>query len=146
MTIASLRDQLIRDEGWMRDAYPDPLTHGAPWTIGVGHCGPEVHAGLSWTDRQVDAQLWADIAHAEDGCLRALPWLARLDPVRASAIYNMAFQMGIAGVLEFQQMLAATRDEHYDHAANCMLDSKWAKQTPGRASRLSRQMATGDWQ
>jgi lysozyme len=37
---------------------------GAPWTIGVGHTGPEVKYGLVWTDDQIDAQLIADVAGA----------------------------------------------------------------------------------
>jgi lysozyme len=146
MSITSLRDQLIRDEGWVREAYPDPLTHGAPFTIGVGHTGPEVHQGLQWTDNQVSAQLDADIAHATDGTLRALPWVVTLDPIRAAVLFNMAFQMGVAGLLEFKHMLAATRDGHYEDAANEMLTSTWAKQTAGRAHRLARQMQTAQWQ
>jgi lysozyme len=37
---------------------------GAPWTIGVGHTGPEVKYGLVWTQDQADAQLLADVAGA----------------------------------------------------------------------------------
>jgi len=33
----------------------------APWTIGVGHTGPEVHEGLEWTDAQVDAAYASDL-------------------------------------------------------------------------------------
>jgi lysozyme len=54
-------------------AYPDPASplargtgaSGAPWTIGWGHTGPEVHQGLVWTQAQADAQLLADMARAE---------------------------------------------------------------------------------
>jgi GH24 family phage-related lysozyme (muramidase) len=52
----SLIDTLIRrEEDRKTHAYPDPLTHGAPWTIGEGHTGPEVHEGLVWMDAQIDA-------------------------------------------------------------------------------------------
>jgi lysozyme len=46
-------------------AYPDPGTGGAPWTIGWGHTGPEVHPGLVWTQAQADAQLVKDMQSAE---------------------------------------------------------------------------------
>lgn len=54
-------------------AYPDPASplargtgaSGAPWTIGWGHTGPEVHQGLQWTQAQADAQLLADMARVE---------------------------------------------------------------------------------
>ena len=34
----------------------------------------------------------------------------------------------------------------YDEAADAMLKSKWATQTPNRAGRLAQQMRTGEWQ
>lgn len=40
-------------------AYPDPATGGAPWTIGWGHTGPEVHKGLVITQAQAD-KMFAD--------------------------------------------------------------------------------------
>ena len=39
---------LIRQwEGCRLSAYPDPASGGEPWTIGYGHTGPEVTAGLT---------------------------------------------------------------------------------------------------
>ena len=54
-------------------AYPDPASplargtgpSGAPWTIGWGHTGPEVHQGLVWTQDQADAQLLTDMQRVE---------------------------------------------------------------------------------
>jgi hypothetical protein len=34
-------------EGCLLSAYPDPASGGVPWTIGYGHTGPEVTAGLT---------------------------------------------------------------------------------------------------
>lgn len=47
------------------DAYPDPGTHGAPWTIGWGHTGYEVKPGLTCTQEQADAWLEKDVSIAE---------------------------------------------------------------------------------
>lgn len=52
-------------EGRRNDAYPDPATGGAPWTIGVGHTGPEVCPGLLWTEAQIDAVLSSDLLKFE---------------------------------------------------------------------------------
>lgn len=41
-------------EGRENESYPDPGTGGDPWTIGVGHTGPEVFKGLVWSDEKVD--------------------------------------------------------------------------------------------
>jgi lysozyme len=53
---------LEQREGIRTQAYQD--TRGI-WTIGVGHTGPEVHAGLVWSAQQVSDALAADIAWAE---------------------------------------------------------------------------------
>jgi lysozyme len=37
-------------------AYPDPATGGAPWTIGWGDTGPDVVSGLVITQAQADAR------------------------------------------------------------------------------------------
>ncbi|MHC0025765.1 lysozyme [Enterobacter vonholyi] len=52
-------------EGLELTAYPDPGTGGAPWTIGYGHTGPEVHAGLVWTQQQAEQALASDVAQFE---------------------------------------------------------------------------------
>ena len=49
------------------EAYPDPGTGGAPWTIGWGATGPDIREGTVWTREECDARLLADIErHAED--------------------------------------------------------------------------------
>lgn len=67
--------QLIREfEGCARvrtdglvEAYPDPGTGGAPWTIGWGATGKDIGPGTVWTQAQCDERLTADIArHAAE--------------------------------------------------------------------------------
>jgi lysozyme len=36
------------------EAYPDPGTGGAPWTIGWGSTGPDIKPGTVWTQAQCD--------------------------------------------------------------------------------------------
>lgn len=142
----NLRQMLERDEGRRYVAYPDPLTGGAPWTIGVGHTGPEVHQGLIWTDAQVNEALEGDIAKAMAGCLAQFnPWFQLLSEQRQSVILSMCFQLGLSGLLKFAKMLAAIMDGHFDHAAEEGRDSLWYRQTPQRAQRLMVQLATDQW-
>lgn len=143
----NIRSMLIRDEGWRYVAYPDPLTGGAPWTVGVGHTGPEVHKGLIWGDEEVNAALDADIAKARASCVANFdPWFCQLSEPRQAVLISMAFQMGLAGLSKFVRMLAAVRDQHYDLAADEMRSSLWAKQTPHRAARMALQLSSGSWQ
>ena len=56
----------------------------------------------------------------------------------------MCFQLGENGVRGFTKMLAAVRAADYETAADGMLESAWARQTPERAQELATIMRTGD--
>ncbi len=120
--------QLKTEEGLRLTAYPDPLTGGAPWTIGYGHTGAEVRRGLAWTKAQAEA---------------ALPWFSALDPVRRDVLADMAFNLGVASLLQFRSTLAAVQRGDYAAASEGMLASLWARQVGGRARVLAEQMRTG---
>lgn len=108
-------------------------------TIGVGRNLED--RGIS---SEESAMLLAnDIGNEERELLRALPWVARLDEVRQRVLLDMAFNLGLVGLLAFKRTLAAIEAGEYQQAATMMLDSKWAKQVGQRAERLSRMMATG---
>ena len=51
-------------EGCRLTAYPDPGTGGDPWTIGYGHTGSDVHAGLTITQEQAEELLMKDVQKA----------------------------------------------------------------------------------
>lgn len=141
----NLREQLIREEGREHRSYPDPLTGGAPWTIGVGHTGPEVVPGLVWSDEQIDRVLAADIEAKLREVRNAIPWIDTLSEPRQAVLLQMAFQMGTAGLLGFRNTLQYVRTGQWKRAADGMRASLWARQTPNRARRLSQQMETGEW-
>ena len=74
-----------------------------------------------------------------------LPWIDKLTPARQAALINMAFNLGIGGLLGFKNTLAAIEQGDYVRAARGMLASKWATQVHGRADELAAQMRTGEW-
>lgn len=43
-------------------AYPDPATGGAPWTIGWGSTGPDIKRGTIWTKAQAQARFDQHVA------------------------------------------------------------------------------------
>ena len=51
----------VRPDGLV-EAYPDPGTGAAPWTIGWGATGPDIGPDTVWTRAQCDARLEADVA------------------------------------------------------------------------------------
>jgi lysozyme len=79
-------------------------------------------------------------------CVVADVAVISLDPIRRAVLVNMAFNMGINGLLGFKHTLELVRTGNYADAADAMLNSKWAEQVGPRAKRLSEQMRTGEWQ
>ena len=65
-----------------------------------------------------------------------------LDDLAKEIIVEMVFQLGETGVSKFRNMWKALKrtPPRYDVAATEMLDSRWAKQTPNRAKKMSDQM------
>ena len=64
-------------------------------------------------------------------------WLEDMPVVVQEVILNMCYQLGITGVSKFRKAISALQEGDWDEAANEMLDSLWARQTPNRAKELS---------
>lgn len=134
--------ELRRDEGVRYSPYLDTLR---VQTVGVGHnlVARPLNATYPLSDDQVDAILADDLAVVFAGLNSRLPWWRSLNDVRQRVLVNMAFNMGIAGLLSFKNTLAAIKRGDYDTAADGMLASKWAAQVGPRAERLATMMREG---
>lgn len=143
MTTQFLVSDIKHDEGLRLEAYPDPVSHGEPWTIGYGSAGPEVHQGLVWTQEQAESALASDIARAERALDSNMPWWRSMCDVRQDVMVNLCFNMGAGRLSGFHQALAAMQAHDYEAAADQLLDSVWARQVGHRAIRLAAQMRTG---
>ncbi|MBE5251132.1 glycoside hydrolase family protein [Mixta mediterraneensis] len=71
--------------------------------------------------------------------------LTRCNDARTDVLLSMAYQLGVEGVGQFKNMLSAITEENFPEAANAMLTSLWARQTPGRARRHAEVMRTGTY-
>jgi len=140
--IEQLTAQLRRDEGTRATAYKDSMDF---LTIGVGRLIDSRKPGAGLRPDEIDYLLRNDIADRVQALKKALPWFDRLDEARRGVLINMAFQLGTAGLLGFKSTLALIVAGKYAEAAEQMLNSKWATQTPARAKRLAEQMKTGEW-
>lgn len=143
MTSPYLLSDLKVDEGLRFIAYPDPISHGPPWTIAYGHTGREVHPGLVWVQQQCDDALDADVSAVQQGLDTALPWWRSLDDLRQDCLVNQAFNMGVHGLLGFGTYLGLVKAGNYAEAANDEMHTLWARQVGDRAARLAEQMRTG---
>jgi lysozyme len=140
---SELARQLKGDEGVRKCAYADHLGY---LTVGVGRLIDSRKPGAGLRDDEITYLLNNDIDDRINAVGKALPWFQNLDDVRKGCLLNMAFQLGTDGLLGFKNTLALIRDGKYAEAAEAMLLSRWAEQTPARAKRLSEQMRSGQWQ
>jgi lysozyme len=74
---------------------------------------------------------------------KSIPWWRTLTPNRQAVLTNMCFNLGIGGLLGFNNTLAFIASGDWERAANGMLASKWAKQVGRRAIELSELMRKG---
>jgi len=129
MSDAGLK-QLAEDEGF--EGRPYRCTSGKvtigygfnldDWPLSPEECLPILKARAT----KVRADLAYRIAYFYD-----LPDAAQ------DVLVNMGYQMGVEGVLKFKRTLEHLRDARWQDAADEMLNSTWAVQTPQRARRLA---------
>lgn len=82
-------------EGVRHYAYPDPATHGAPYTVCYGHTGPDVVLGKGYTDAECRALLDADMRVADATVRRCIPvpMLRHVEAALVSATFNLGPQV-----------------------------------------------------
>jgi lysozyme len=132
-----IKEQLIKHEGLRLKPY---RCAAGKLTIGVGRNLDD--CGISQTEAYV--LLENDIQNCEKQLMDEIPEIYNaLDEVRKSVLLNMCFNLGISGLLGFNNTLAFIAAGDWERAANGMLSSKWAKQVGRRAIELSELMWRG---
>ncbi len=123
-------------------------------TIGVGRCvetNPITQAEEKvvgdWrhgiTKNAAFYLLRNDVARVKKMCKELIPFWKELDDERQYALLDMAFQLGMNGVLKFKKMLSYLAVGNYRQAAEECLHSAYARQTPNRARRIAQTIKTG---
>ena len=131
--VADLREQLKVDEGLRLRPY-----HCSAGYLTIGYGRNLDAVGLS--EREAEYLLENDIiASLEQVKHRGLE-LEKYPPAIQVALANMAFNLGAAGLLRFQNMIAALDRGDYDKAAEEALNSRWAGQVGARAERIAEQI------
>lgn len=105
-TPAFLSPLLSGLEGRKTRAYKDGA---GVWTIGVGHTGPEVHAGLVWPDRKIEETLTADIEKAKVKLYAVVP-AATIDSLgdhQYGALLSFVFNLGAKSAWTIWKVLKA---------------------------------------
>jgi lysozyme len=64
-----------------------------------------------------------------------LPWWRTINESSQRVLIDMAFNLGIHGLLKFEKMLGLLRAMQYESAASELIHSKYGKQVVARATR-----------
>lgn len=129
----TLLKSIIEHEGFSHVAYPDPLTKGAPYTFGHGLTTITESESIEIVKNRVSSIITA--------LSLKLPYWNSIPDEAKEVLVEMAYQMGVSGLLGFKKTLYAVKTKDYVGASKQMLQSLWAKQTPKRAQTLAKKMA-----
>ena len=139
MNKQKLAEQLKVHEGLRLKPYKDTV---GKWTIGIGRNLED--KGI--TEQEALFMLNNDVDYFYDKIKKEINWFWALDDVRQNVLVNMAFNLGVSGLLTFKNTLRLISFNRYEEAAEEMLNSKWANQVGYRAEELAEQMRTGEYQ
>ncbi|AZV46854.1 hypothetical protein C3L23_06080 [Nautilia sp. PV-1] len=116
-----------KHEGFEGMPYNDSL--GFP-TIGYG-------TKLPITEEEAEILLEYRLKRMIRELIQKESFFEKLPEDAQKVIADMTYQLGVGGVLKFKKMWTALKKGDYKKAADEMLDSRWAKQTPNRAKELA---------
>ena len=110
-------------------------------TIGVGRNLDD--RGI--TPEEARYLLRNDLARAQADLDKYLPWWNGLSEVRRAVMIDMAFNLGIHGLLKFRNTLEALRRGDWQAASAEMKNSKWYRDVGRRGDRLIQMVLTDSW-
>lgn len=131
---------LTRHEGYKATVYKDSLGYD---TVGVGFLVDPRVKGAGLTREECAAVLKLRVSKYVDQLDATIPWWRNLTPNRQAVLADMAYNLGVPGLLKFKNTLAMVQAGNYEGAAKGMLNSLWAKQVKGRATELADLMRQG---
>ena len=130
---------LKKEEGWSATAYKCASNR---ITLGWGR-NVDKNGGLGISKSEGEVLLRNDVERCLVECKKAFSFFDDLTPNRQRALVEICFQLGITSLKKFHMALSALENGMYEKSANEFLLSRWAKQTPARAERMSKLIRYG---
>jgi lysozyme len=125
-----LLENIKKHEGFVEHVYDDSL--GIP-TIGYGFAIKD----LVLDEDIAEEILIRKLEKLKRNANARFKWLEDMPVEVQEVILNMCYQLGVTGTSKFRKAISALQEGDWEEAANEMLDSLWARQTPNRAKELS---------
>jgi lysozyme len=135
IVMTSLKDWIKKNEAFKSHPYLDTV---GKLTIGWGRNIDD--NGIS--KEEADFLFDNDFARCQRE-LAPFPWYVNAPQNVQYALMNMCFNLGIARLLGFRNMIMALTAKDYTKAAMEALDSKWANQVGDRAKQVALMMRQG---
>jgi len=149
--------QLIADEGFVPNVYPDPIHGMSVPTVGTGfnlneqwiqdamtNVGVDPAAVLAGTRSLTAAEnaaiLEVGITRAANDAGSLISNFATLPAEKQEVLVNMAYNLGGPRLAGFKNMIAAVERNDFTQAAAEMKNSAWYNQTGNRAKHLTKTM------
>ena len=131
----NLIENIKESEGFVEHVYNDSL--GIP-TIGYGFAIKDLILDEDLASEILVRKVRDLVARVD----RKFDWFVTADNNVKEVVVEMCYQMGLSGFSKFKKTIYYLEKENYIEASKEMLDSKWAKQTPNRAKKLSNIVAS----
>ena len=131
----NLIENIKESEGFVEHVYNDSL--GIP-TIGYG---------FAIKDLILDEDIAEEILLRKVKALalrvqNKFDWFNTAPDIIKEVVIEMCYQLGLGGFSKFKKTISYLEKENYLEASKEMLRSRWAKQTPNRAKKLSKIVAS----
>lgn len=126
LDIATVR--LMGDEGWRELPYKDSvgvMTYGYGFNLQQPLPKPLGNVMLNWWVQDLDKKL------------AGYYWYPPLDDLRKSVMIDVAYNVGLQGLLHFPKMISALSRKDWVEAAKELLDSDAARLNVARYKRLA---------
>ena len=134
MLTEELIEEIKREEGFVPVVYLDVK---GKKTIGYGTL---LEDGISEAEAEMLLRHRLALMAEELERSRVGEVYANLKADARRALLDMAYNMGVPGLLGFRKMWAALAEGDYDRAASEALDSVYARELPARAGRVAERM------
>tara|TARA_R100001530_G_C4282093_1_gene145832 strand:- start:411 stop:833 length:423 start_codon:yes stop_codon:yes gene_type:complete len=128
--VKDLLESIKKHEGFVEHVYDDSLDI------------PTIGYGFAIKDLVLDEDIAEEILIRKLEKLKRnanarFQWLEDMPQEIQAVVLNMCYQLGVTGVSKFRKAISALQEGEWHEAADEMLDSLWARQTPNRATELS---------
>ena len=130
MTFSNLIESIKKNEGYRARVYK--CSEGYD-TIGYGFAIKD----LKLTEDVCDIILKQKLLKINNILENRFDWYPTAPIAIQDVVVEMVYQLGYTGFTKFKKTIYYIETEQYTEAADEMLDSLWARQTPNRAKELS---------